>query len=221
MPERLSKRKARKDSVSSSLGEPENTSQKTENVPNISDRDFSEISEKIENSANKRIKDTEVGQREILKMIENLSSKIDSLSGQTPRTDISDVDYTDTENRASTSRLTVFNKLPPLGGQHMVTGVTATQEYPTQSSTLPPSNLKCPDNIVDKLLDSLKNATEQNAGLPRLPKALSTTMPTIDGRNDKFEHFEDLFTTSPKVYPNISEEEQIHYFHSLPRGDAL
>ena len=40
-------------------------------------------------------------------------------------------------------------------------------------------------------------------------------MPTFDGRNDKFEHFEDLFTTSLKVYPNISEEERIHYFHSL------
>ena len=27
--------------------------------------------------------------------------------------------------------------------------------------------------------------------------------------------------TSLKVYPNISEEEQIHYFHSLLRDDAL
>ena len=58
-------------------------------------------------------------------------------------------------------------------------------------------------------------------GLPRLPKALLTTMPTFNGRNDEFEHFEDLFMTSLKVYPNISEEEQIHYFHSLLRDDAL
>ena len=74
---------------------------------------------------------------------------------------------------------------------------------------------------MDKLLESLKNVTQQNVGLPSLPKALSTTMPTFDGRNDKLEHFEDLFTTSLKVYPNISEEEQIHYFHSLLRGDVL
>ena len=46
-------------------------------------------------------------------------------------------------------------------------------------------------------------------------------MTTFDGRNDKFEHFEGHFTTSLKVYPNISEEEQIHYFHSILRGDAL
>ena len=32
---------------------------------------------------NKRIKDTETGQREILKMIENLSSKLDSLTDKT------------------------------------------------------------------------------------------------------------------------------------------
>ena len=74
---------------------------------------------------------------------------------------------------------------------------------------------------MNKLLESLRNVTQQNLGLPRLPKALLTTMPTFDGQNDKFEHFEDLFTTSLKVYPNISEEEQIHYFHSLLRGDAL
>ena len=118
MPERSSKRKARRDSVSSSLGEHENTSQRTENVCSISDRDFSEISEKIEKSVSKSMKDTEVGQREILKMIENLSSKTDSLSGQTLRTEISEVDYVDTENQASTSRPTVLNELPPLGGQH-------------------------------------------------------------------------------------------------------
>ena len=55
--------------MTSSLGEPEATSLRTENVPSISDRDFSELSEKIEKSVTRRIKDTEVGQREILKMI--------------------------------------------------------------------------------------------------------------------------------------------------------
>ena len=118
MPERSSKRKARRDSVSSSLCEPETASQRTENVPSISDRDFSDISEKIEKSVSKRIKDTEIGQREILKMIENLSSKIDSLSGRAPRTENAEADQVDTENQASTSRSTAINELPPLEGQH-------------------------------------------------------------------------------------------------------
>ena len=83
MPERISKRKARRDSPTSSIDEPEASSMITENVPSFSDRDISELSEKIEKSVSRRIKDTETGQREILKMIENLSSKIDSLTDKT------------------------------------------------------------------------------------------------------------------------------------------
>ena len=118
MPERSSKRKARRDSVSSSLGEPEAASQRTENAPSISDRDFSEISEKIEKSVGRRIKDAETGQREILKMIENLSSKIDSLAGHPPRSENPVVDFCESENQASTSRPTLMNELHPSQGQH-------------------------------------------------------------------------------------------------------
>ena len=84
MPERSSKRKARRESITSSIDEPECSSMRTGNVPSISDKVFADLSEKIEKSVNKRIKDTETGQREILKMIENnLSSKIDSLTDET------------------------------------------------------------------------------------------------------------------------------------------
>ena len=154
-------------------------------------------------------------------MIENLSSKIDSLSGQTPRTENSKIDHVDTGNQASTSWSTVINELPPLEGQHMVTGVIPITEIPPRSSSLPPPNQKYTDHMIDKQLELLRNDAQQNIVLPRLPKALSTTMPIFNGRNDKFEHFEDLFMTSLKVFPNISEEEQTHYFHSLLRDDAL
>ena len=105
--------------MTSSLGEPEATSLRTENVPSISDRDFSELSEKIEKSVTRRIKDTEVGQREILKMIENLSSKIDSLSGQPPNSENLASDPDEIENQASTSRLFTLNELHPSQGQHI------------------------------------------------------------------------------------------------------
>ena len=124
MPERSSKRKARRDSVTSSLGEPEATSLRTENVPSISDRDFSELSEKIEKSVTRRIRDAEVGQREILKMIENLSSKIDSLSGQPPNCENLALDSDETENQASTSRPFILNELHPSQGQHTRVAVT-------------------------------------------------------------------------------------------------
>ena len=91
--------------MSSSIGEPEKYSLRTENFPSISDKDFSELSEKIEKSVCRRIKDTEVGQREILKMIENLSSKIDSLSDKTPLTTNAEVVESDlTEPGPSSQR---------------------------------------------------------------------------------------------------------------------
>ena len=48
-----------------------------------------------------------------------------------------------------------------------------------------------------------------------------TTMPTFDGKSEKFELFEDLFQTSLKIHNHLTEEDKIYYFHSLMRGDAL
>ena len=58
MPEGSSKRKARRKSPTSSIGEPESSSMRSENVPSISDKKFADLSEKIEKSVSKRIKDT-------------------------------------------------------------------------------------------------------------------------------------------------------------------
>ena len=55
----------------------------------------------------------------------------------------------------------------------------------------------------------------------KLPKSLTTTMPTFDGKTDKFELFEDLFQTSLKNHNQLTEDDRINYFHSLMRGDAL
>ena len=57
--------------------------------------------------------------------------------------------------------------------------------------------------------------------LPKLPKSLTTTMPTFDGKSEKFELFEDLFQTSLKIHNQLTQEDKINYFHSLMRGDAL
>ena len=50
----------------------------------LSDRDFEDISSKVENRFSKRLRDTEVNQREILKLIENLSFKVDNLANVNP-----------------------------------------------------------------------------------------------------------------------------------------
>ena len=49
----------------------------------LSERDFEDISNKIENKMSKRLRYAEFGQREILRLIENLSSKVDNTSSNT------------------------------------------------------------------------------------------------------------------------------------------
>ena len=57
--------------------------------------------------------------------------------------------------------------------------------------------------------------------ISKLPKSLTTTMPTFDGKSEKFELFEDSFQTSLKIHNQLTEEDKINYSHSLMRGDAL
>ena len=57
--------------------------------------------------------------------------------------------------------------------------------------------------------------------ISKLPKSLTTTMPTFDKKSEKFELFEDLFQTSLKIQSQLTEDDRINYFYSLMRGDAL
>ena len=57
--------------------------------------------------------------------------------------------------------------------------------------------------------------------ISKLPKSLTTTMPTFDGKSEKFELLEDLFQTSLKIHNELTESDRINYFHCLMRGDAL
>ena len=57
--------------------------------------------------------------------------------------------------------------------------------------------------------------------ISKLPKSLTTTIRTFDGKSEKIELFEDLFQTSLKIHNQLTEDDRINYFHSLMRGDAL
>ena len=85
-------------------------------------------------------------------------------------------------------------------------------------------------NEADQILLTLQQfATSSNSAnvnnnsnrISKLPKSLTTTMPTFDEKSEKFELFEDLFQTSLKIHNQLTEEDKINYFHSLMRGDAL
>ena len=83
---------------------------------------------------------------------------------------------------------------------------------------------------ADQILLALQQlATNSNSAnfnnnisrISKLPKSLTTTMPTFDRKSEKFELFEDLFQTSLKIHNQLTQEDKINYFHSLMQGDAL
>ena len=107
-----------------------------------------------------------------------------------------------------------------LACRNMVTGVlTDSTNQPkrtkARSQSQPPSKER---PVVARTLF----ATDKNDGttLP-MPKALTASLPTFDGKSEKFELFEDLFRNNIKMYPHLTEIQKINYFHSLLRGDAL
>ena len=82
------------------------------------------------------------------------------------------------------------------------------------------------DQILVALQQLPRNSNSSNVNnnsnrISKLPKSLTTTMPSFDGKSEKFELFEDLFQTSLKFHNQLTEEDKINYFHSLMRGDAL
>ena len=83
---------------------------------------------------------------------------------------------------------------------------------------------------ADQILLALQQlATNSNSAnfnnnisrISKLPKSLTTTMPTFDGKSEKFELFENFFQTSLKIHNQLTEENKINYFHTRMRADAL
>ena len=76
---------------------------------------------------------------------------------------------------------------------------------------------------LQQLANNNKSANFHNNinTISKLPRSLTTTMPTFDGKTEKFELFEDLFQTSLKIHNQLIEDNRINYFHSLMSGDAL
>ena len=82
------------------------------------------------------------------------------------------------------------------------------------------------DQILLALQQLAMNSNSANfnnniSRISKLPKSLTTTIPTFDGKSEKFELFEDLFQTSLKIHNQLTQEDKINYFHSLMRSDAL
>ena len=152
-----------------------------------------------------------------------------SLNGQQDRNRIPDPDEVvhmvtgvgyDQEN-TSTEEMT-FQSPGTSTGKQMKVRSTSQPQFRSQNT---PATLEA-DQILLALLQIANNANRTHLDdninrIAKLPKSLTTTMPTFDGKTEKFELFEDLFQTSLKIHNQLSEEHRINYFHSLMRGDAL
>ena len=56
----------------------------------------------------------------------------------------------------------------------------------------------------------LANMSNNNNKISKLPKSLTTTMPTFDGKSEKLYLFEDLFQTSLKIHNQLKEGNKIN-----------
>ena len=48
----------------------------------------------------------------------------------------------------------------------------------------------------------------------KLPKSITTTMPTFDRKTEKFEQFENFFRTNPSIHTQLTDDHRTKYFQS-------
>ena len=99
---------------------------------------------------------------------------------------------------------------------------TSQQQFRSENT---PATIEA-DQILLVLQQLATNSTSANVKnnskkVSKLPKSLTTTMPTFDEKSENFELLEDLFQRSLKIHNQLTEEDEIYYFHSLMRVDAL
>ena len=78
------------------------------------------------------------------------------------------------------------------------------------------------NNSINRLADALAGiATQQRPQASTMLKPVSTNTLMFDGKNEKFELFEDLIHTMLKMQPEMTEAMKINHFHAHLRKDAV
>ena len=78
------------------------------------------------------------------------------------------------------------------------------------------------NNSINRLADAIAGtSTQQRPQAATMLKPVSTNPLFFDGKNDKFELFEDPFHTMLKMQPEMTEAMKINHFHVLLRKEAL
>ena len=105
--------------------------------------------------------------------------------------------------------------------QNLSTQVSQDNNLPVVEHTPTHQNLDA-NNSINRLADAIAGiTTQQPSQATTMLKPVSTSTLLFDGKNEKFELFEDLFHTMLKMQPEMTEAMKINHFHAHLRKEAL
>ena len=120
-----------------------------------------------------------------------------------------------------TGRIVTPRNPPSHQYQNLSTQVSQDNNLPMVEQTPRNQNLDA-NNSINRLADAIAGiATHQRPQAAAMLKPVSTSTLIFDGKNEKFELFEDLFHTMLKMQPEMTEAMKINNFHAHLRKEAL
>ena len=120
-----------------------------------------------------------------------------------------------------TGRILTPRKPPSHQYQNLSTQVSQDNNLPVVEQT-PGNQNSDANNSINRLADAIAGiATQQRPQAATMLKPVSTNTLIFDGKNEKFELFEDLFHTMLKMQPEMTEAMKINHFHAHLRKEAL
>ena len=104
--------------------------------------------------------------------------------------------------------------------QNLTTQVSQDNNLPVVEQTPRNQNLDA-NNSINRLADAIAGiTTQQRPQAATMLKPVSTNTLIFDGKNEKFELFEDLFHTMLKMQPEMAEAMKINHFHAHLQKEA-
>ena len=89
---------------------------------------------------------------------------------------------------------------------HCSPGTSSGKQKKARSTSQPQFSIENTPATVEA--DQILLALQQFNRISKLPKTLTTAMPTFDGKSEKFELLEDLFQTSLKFFNQLTKEDK-------------
>ena len=104
----------------------------------------------------------------------------------------------------------------PPSNQHQNLSTQVSQDNNlTRVEKTPRNQNSDPNNSINQLVDGIARiATQQRPQPATMLKPVTTSILIFDGKNEKFELFEDLFHTMLKMQPEMTETMKIKRFHA-------